>query len=276
MGVPRKKYLSMIFCREHLTEGSLTKRKERINLNQNIPLKPAILVVLCSFLLTSVRAQFYLRGEVKDENNSLLPDVKILLHSSGYVYHSGSSGGFGIPVPGSADTLTLMADGFQTLVIAVDATQYQTLRLRNAGRPAPPPPHKSLLSLTKDWRGTDSKGWTVASETYSSLVENDFIPASRFPETGFAITIDKASYSNVRRFLNMGSTIPPDAVRIEELLNYFNFGYTDPPRDSSFAFSSHLSDCPWSPGNRLLFLQVSARKIDPSRIPPANLVLLIA
>jgi Ca-activated chloride channel family protein len=238
-------------------------------------MKPAVLLILGSLFFTTSRGQFYLRGEVKDENNSLLPDVRILLHSSGYLYHSGSSGAFGIPIPASADTLTLSAEGFQTLVVAVDATQYQNLHLRQMSRPSPPPPRKSLLSLTKDWRAIDRKGWTVGAETYSSLVENDFIPASRFPETGFAVTIDKASYSNVRRFLNMGSTIPPDAVRIEELLNYFNFGYTDPPKDSCFAFYSRLSECPWNVGNRLLFLQVSARKIDPARIPPANLVLLI-
>jgi Ca-activated chloride channel family protein len=238
--------------------------------------KPIFLVVLSSLLLTTARAQFYLRGEVKDESNGLLPDVRILLHSSGYLYHSGSTGAFGIPIPASADTLTLSAEGFQTLVIAVDATQYQNLQLRPSSRVVPAAiPKKSLLSLTKDWRGTDQKGWTVGAETYSSLVENDFIPARKFPETGFAVTIDKASYSNIRRFLNMGSTIPPDAVRIEEMLNYFNFGYTDPPHDSSFAFRSRLSDCPWNPGNQLLFLQVSARKIDPARVPPANLVLLI-
>lgn len=213
---------------------------------------------------------------MKDENNSLLPDVKILLHSSGYLYHSGSAGSFGIPTAAAADTVTLSADGFQTLIVPVDATQYQNLHLRTSGRTLPATaPKKSLLSFTKDWRATDKKGWTVGAETYSSLVENDFIPARKFPETGFAVTIDKASYSNIRRFLNMGSTIPPDAVRIEELLNYFNFGYADPPRDSCFAFGSKLSDCPWNPGNRLLFLQVSARKIDPARIPPANLVLLI-
>ena len=129
--------------------------------------------------------------------------------------------------------------------------------------------------MTKDWRAFDRKGWTVGAETYSSLVENDFIPAARFPETGFAVTIDKASYSNIRRFLNMGSTIPPDAVRIEELLNYFNFGYTDPPGDSCFALRSDLSECPWNPADRLLFLKVCARKLDPARIPPANLVFLI-
>jgi Ca-activated chloride channel family protein len=129
--------------------------------------------------------------------------------------------------------------------------------------------------MTKDLRMIDKRDWTVGGETYSSLVENDFIPAMRFPETGFAVTIDKASYSNIRRFLNMGSTIPPDAVRIEELLNYFNFGYTDPPADSCFILHSQLSDCPWNAANRLLFLQVCARKLDPARIPPANLVFLI-
>ena len=129
--------------------------------------------------------------------------------------------------------------------------------------------------MTKDLKVSDRKGWTVGGETYSSLVENEFIPAERYPETGFAVTIDKASYSNVRRFLNMGSTIPPDAVRIEELLNYFNFGYTDPPKDSCFFLHSSLSECPWNPDNQLLFLRVCARKIDPARIPPANLVFLI-
>ena len=225
--------------------------------------------------LLSSRGQFYLRGEVKDEKNGLLPDVKILLHSSGYLYHSGSSGAFGIPVARVSDTLTLSAEGYQTLTLPVDANQYQNILLRSSYHPAPVPPKKRLLSLTKDWRTMDRKGWTVGAETYSSLVENDFIPATRYPETGFAVTIDKASYSNVRRFLNMGSTIPPDAVRIEELLNYFNFGYIDPPADSCFLLRSQLSRCPWNVNNQLLFLQVCARKIDAARIPPANLVFLV-
>ncbi|HEY4287107.1 MAG TPA: von Willebrand factor type A domain-containing protein [Puia sp.] len=238
-------------------------------------MKSALLLLLAVLLIFSSQAQYYLRGEIKDENNSLLPDVKILLHSSGYLYHSGSSGAFGIPIPQPSDTLTLSAEGYQTVIIRVDASQYQTIQLRSTFRPLPVTPKKRLLSLTKDWRNVDKKGWTVGTETYSSLVENDFIPAIRFPETGFAVTIDKASYSNVRRFLNMGSTIPPDAVRIEELLNYFNFGYIDPPADSCFQLHSSLSECPWNPNNRLLFLQVCARKLDPARIPPANLVFLV-
>lgn len=233
----------------------------------------AIFVIGC-LLFHAAAGQFYLRGEIRDENNSYLPNVRILLHSSGYLYHSGSTGEFGIPLPQANDSLTLSAEGFQTTTVHVDATQYQNLTMKLLFRP-PPAPKKRLLSLTKDLKGADWKGWTVGGETYSSLVENTFVPAARFPETGFAINIDKASYSNVRRFLNMGSTIPPDAVRIEELLNYFNFGYTDPPRDSCFAIHSDLSECPWNPDDQLLFLKVCARKVDPAQIPPANLVFLV-
>ena len=237
-------------------------------------MKNVTLLVICSLLFYSSFAQFYLRGEIKDENNSLLPNVKILLHSSGYLYHSGSSGAFGIPVPQSIDSLTISAEGFQTLSLSVNTADYQTIVLKPSYHP-PVAPKKRLLSFTKDLKASDWKGWTVGGETYSSLVENEFIPAGKFPETGFAVTIDKASYSNVRRFLNMGSTIPPDAVRIEELLNYFNFGYTDPAPDSCFYIHSDLSECPWNAANQLLFLKVCARKVDPAKIPPANLVFLV-
>jgi Ca-activated chloride channel family protein len=79
----------------------------------------------------------------------------------------------------------------------------------------------------------------------------------------------------VRRFLNMSTTVPPDAVRTEELLNYFDFGYTAPPRDSVFGFQSYVTECPWNKENQLLTLQVAARKLDPEKIPPSNLVFLI-
>lgn len=233
-------------------------------------------MLLGSLLAYSATAQYYLRGEVRDENNSLMPNVKMRLHSNGYLYYSGISGAFGIPIPLATDTLTLDAEGYEEQTVGVDANEYQTIRLKPIFRTISGVQQaKGLMSFTKDWKPASRQDWGVSGETYSSLVENSRIPASRYPETGFAIRIDKASYSNVRRFLNMGSTIPPDAVRIEELLNYFNFGYAEPPADSCFAMWSHLSDCPWNPGNQLLFLQVCARKLDPARIPPANLVFLI-
>ena len=233
-----------------------------------------VLAIVFSFFSLSALSQYYLRGEVKDERNTPLPNVKILLHSSGYVYYSGNSGGFGIMLSNLKDSITFTLEGYQSQSSKLDARQYQNIILKPLHATANVQ-KKKLLSFTKDLKLDDWKGWTVGGETYSSLLENEFIAAKKFPETGFAINIDKASYSNVRRFLNMQTTVPPDAVRIEEMLNYFNFGYKDPPGDSVFHVESAVSDCPWNPEHQLLFLQVSARKVDLEKVPPSNLVFLI-
>jgi Ca-activated chloride channel family protein len=117
--------------------------------------------------------------------------------------------------------------------------------------------------------------WSLGGETYSNLLENEFIEAKKFAETGFAVSIDKASYSNIRRFINMNSTVPPDAVRIEEMLSYFNFGYNKPGRGEAFSFESHVTSCPWNKENNLLFLKVCARQVNMDLVPPTNLVFLI-
>lgn len=233
-------------------------------------------VLAIGFLLFSFPAlsQYYLRGEVKDERNTPLPNVKIFLHSTGYVYYSGNTGGFGIMLSALKDSITFSLEGYQPHSTRLDAREYQNITLKALYTSANVQ-KKTLLSFTKNLKLEDWRGWTVGGETYSSLLENEFVPAKKFPETGFAINIDKASYSNVRRFLKMQTTVPPDAVRIEEMLNYFNFGYKPPPRDSVFRVESMVSDCPWNPEHQLLFLQVSARKVDFEKIPPSNLVFLI-
>ena len=117
--------------------------------------------------------------------------------------------------------------------------------------------------------------WTVAAETYSSLIENPFVPAEKYPETGFAVNINKASYSNIRRFINMENIVPPDAIRLEEMMNYFNIHYTQPGGDSVFNYQSAISSCPWNQEHELLFLNICAKKAVLTNIPPANLVFLI-
>ena len=223
---------------------------------------------LCSF------GQYYLRGEIKDEQNKPLSNAKILLHSNHYVYYSGSSGAFGINTSVLTDSVTISLDGYQAQSIRLSSAGYQIIRLKSLIA-APALRQNKVLSITKNLKEEDRQIWTRAGETYSSLFENDIISAAKYPETGFAIHTDKASYSNIRRFLNMQTVVPTDAVRPEEMLNYFNFGFIEPPRDSVFACHSFVSDCPWNNDNRLLFLQVSARKIDSALIPPSNLVFLI-
>jgi Ca-activated chloride channel homolog len=232
---------------------------------------PAILFILIS---TTASAQLYLRGEVKDENNAPLSNAKILLHSSGFLYYSGNVGSFGINVPNRYDSITVSLSGYQTITAQVDATKYQDIQLKVL-HTSVNVQNNRLLSFTKNLQLKDRNNWTSGAETYSSLVENEFVDAKKYPETGFAVRIDKASYSNVRRFLSMDSKVPPDAVRIEEMMNYFNFGYVAPPRDSVFSFSSHISDCPWNAASQLLYLKLCAKKIEPDQIPQSNLVFLI-
>jgi Ca-activated chloride channel family protein len=206
--------------------------------------------------------------------NNPLSNAKILLHSNHYVYYSGSSGAFGIITSISTDSVTVSLEGYQPQSLRLSSAGYQVIRLKSLIA-APALRQNRLLSITKNLKEEDRQNWARSGETYSSVFENEVIVAEKYPETGFAIHTDKASYSNIRRFLNMQTTVPTDAVRPEEMLNYFNFGFIEPPRDSVFAFHSFVSDCPWNRDNRLLFLQVSARKIDPERIPPSNLVFLI-
>lgn len=232
-----------------------------------------ILLLLISFH-TNAFSQYYLRGEIIDEAGKPLSNVRMLLQSTGYVYYSGSSGSFGIMSNVANDSISLSLDGFRTAGARLDPKKYLSITmkpLRATGNTVKP----RLASVTKDLKMDEKLRWTFAGETYSTLLENEFVQASRFPETGFAMNIDKAAYSNVRRFLNMQSTVPPDAVRMEEMLNYFNFGYKEPAKGKDFDFESRLSSCPWNKDNELLFLKVCARKADPDKVPPSNLVFLI-
>lgn len=231
-----------------------------------------IWIALCAFLQGI--GQYYLRGEIKDEQKNPLSNVRIRLQSSEFLYYSGTMGGFGINVPRAVDTMTIVADGFYSNTVAVNAEKYQTIVLKSRFA-APPKPTNRLLSMTKNISPEMLNKWTVGAETYSSLVENPFIPADKFPETGFALNINKASYSNIRRFINMDNIVPPDAIRLEEMMNYFNIHYTEPGGDSIFSYQSIISSCPWNTDHELLYLNICAKKAKLENIPPANLVFLI-
>jgi Ca-activated chloride channel homolog len=237
-------------------------------------LKILLIIWIASCICLQVRSQYYLRGEIRDEEKNPLSNVRIRLASSEFLFYSGNMGGFGITVPRSLDTMTITADGFYTSTVPVNADQYQTIVLK--ARFAPPPkPTNRLLSLTKNLYPEMRDRWTVDAETYSSLVENPFVQADKFPETGFAININKASYSNIRRFINMENIVPPDAIRLEEMMSYFNIHYTQPGDDSMFNYQSVISSCPWNSEHELLYLNICAKKAILDNVPPSNLVFLI-
>jgi Ca-activated chloride channel homolog len=114
------------------------------------------------------------------------------------------------------------------------------------------------------------------TEAYAHLVDNPFLAADRHPLSTFAIDVDTASYSNVRRFLLQEKSLPPaDAVRVEELVNYFPYDYPRPTDGRPVAFTLDLARCPWNARHHLVRIALAARTIAPDQMPPRNLVFLV-
>ncbi|MGK2856542.1 MAG: vWA domain-containing protein, partial [Thermoanaerobaculia bacterium] len=113
------------------------------------------------------------------------------------------------------------------------------------------------------------------TEEYGRIVENRFLDPSREPLSTFSVDVDRASYAMVRRFLESGQLPPRDAVRIEELINYFEYDYPAPRGDAPFSITTEIASCPWNERHRLLRIGLQAEKIDLEDLPPNNLVFLL-
>ena len=114
-----------------------------------------------------------------------------------------------------------------------------------------------------------------AGERYARFDENRPRTSSEQPLSTFSIDVDTASYANVRRFLTSGRLPPPDAVRIEEMVNYFRYDYPQPVGDRPFSVTLEAAECPWHPGRRLVRIGLEGRNIDRLERPAGNLVFLI-
>ena len=237
----------------------------------------SLLLIICTMVCPALFAQYYLKGEVLDEKGKKFSFVMIHLQSKGtYPYSSGGEGFFAIPDNRRYDSIILIMPGYDTLKQLVDATQYQVLKMQlyksNEKKSA-----IKLTSHTKNWDGYDKIVTATGSqETYTKLIENDVVDAATNPETGFSLNIDRASYSNIRRYIHNQIQVPYDAVRIEEMLNYFDFkskDYTVPK--NGFACRSKITNCPWNESNQLLYVCLDAPKLNLDSVPPSNLVFLI-
>ncbi|TGE26702.1 vWA domain-containing protein [Hymenobacter metallicola] len=112
-------------------------------------------------------------------------------------------------------------------------------------------------------------------ESYASIKENSFHSAQKEPLSTFSIDVDAASYANVRRFLNQGQRPPQDAVRVEEMLNYFHYNYPQPSGPDPVSITTELAVCPWNPAHQLLHVALQGRQVSTEKLPPANLVFLV-
>jgi secreted protein with Ig-like and vWFA domain/anti-sigma factor RsiW len=115
------------------------------------------------------------------------------------------------------------------------------------------------------------------AEAYNPITENPFKPVAQEPLSTFSIDLDTGSYANVRRFLNAGRRPPADAVRIEELVNYFDYAYAPPAVDAPDPFAAHVAvaACPWNPGHKLVRVALKGKEFPVGSRVNSNLVFLV-
>jgi len=113
------------------------------------------------------------------------------------------------------------------------------------------------------------------TEGYATVHENGYKSVNNNPLSTFSIDVDRASYANVRRFLNQGARPPIDAVRIEEMVNYFKYDYPEPEGDHPFSVYTEVATCPWNQEHYLMHIGLKGLEIDKTELPPSNLVFLL-
>ena len=132
------------------------------------------------------------------------------------------------------------------------------------------------MSATKSLMRSASFSYDAANtEAYKSIEENGFKQVKKNPLSTFSMDVDAASYSNMRRYLNQGKLPPADAIRTEELVNYFTYHYPKPTGSDPVKISTEVGSCPWESSHRLVRIGLKAKEIPSENLPASNLVFLI-
>lgn len=178
-----------------------------------------------------------------------------------------------------------LANEFPVAAEPVEEAVVRRFNLPNAGAPNFYSGAATRGGLDRDSYGLPPASPIVVSEDeeqgyfnregYSPIDENPFLRATNNPLSTFAIDVDSASYSNVRRFLTNGQLPPKDAVRIEELINYFTYDYPEPEGDRPFSISTEMAIAPWNPNHQLVRVGLKGKSIPTANLPPSNLVFLL-
>ena len=142
---------------------------------------------------------------------------------------------------------------------------------------AAPPSMTSRMAMNREMPEThEGLGPGEGGDQYDRIVENDFVAVAADPRSTFSIDVDTASYAKTREFLKEHHMLPPpDAVRIEEFINYFTYDYAEPTDSRPFAVHADVASCPWRPAHRLVRIGLQGKRIEQQQRPEANLVFLL-
>ena len=166
----------------------------------------------------------------------------------------------------------------ERLIIRADAASIAPARARYSLRSESQSGRRgqALPELRPSGRGLPGRyNRDFQREGYDRIYENEFMAVGANPLSTFGIDVDRASYSNVRRFIRGGQLPPADAVRIEELINYFTYDLPNPEGPDPFLVRTEVGPAPWNPMHRLVRIGIQGQRMDTEDLPPSNLVFLV-
>lgn len=253
----------------------------------------AILFVVA--LLTAAVQPNTVTGIVTDENGNALAGVTVVIKNTNRGTVTGLDGSYRLSIRPGDNILVFSCVGYET--------REEKIRDRTVINVMLQPSVRALEEVEVITHGMPGKRLTLTSavshdkaagaysyqspvpfnrynpnfntEGYATIHENGYKDVLKQPLSTFSIDVDKASYSNVRRFINMGQLPPVDAVRIEEMINYFNYDYPEPDGEHPFSVYTELSVCPWNKDHQLLHVGLKGKDIDKEKLPASNLVFLL-
>ncbi len=248
-------------------------------------------------MVSKVDAKF-VNGTVYDENGNGIARVNVLIDGTANSVVTDINGFYSIEVPDEKSTLVFSLPGFVTKRIKVgkkkviDVTlKYEPIEYAEedalneiVSMPAKTENKKSFYkrsngAVSRSILGSGGmmhdRALNHNTEEYATIHENGFRKVLDKPLSTFSIDVDAASYSNMRRFINNGQLPPKDAVRIEEMINYFGYEYKNPTGKDPFSINTELSTAPWNEKHLIAQVGLQGKKIEMDNLPASNIVFLI-
>ena len=235
-----------------------------------------LLFFVLFFSIFSLQAKT-ITGTVTDASTGEpLPGVNIVIKGTNTGAVTDFDGKYTIEAQ-RGDVLVFSFLGYKTKTKKVGKSDIINVKLKEDGNTL----QDVVISAVSVKRVKKSMGYSVRrippvnTESYTKIKENGFQLTKNKPLSTFSIDVDKAAYSNIRRMINNGEDIPKDAVKIEEMINYFDYEYPQPDGEHPFSINTEVGKCPWNEKHKLVKIGLQGKIIPQDDLPPANLVFLL-
>jgi Ca-activated chloride channel homolog len=250
-----------------------------------------IIAVLCLSAFQPVQDRTITGKVTSAEDGSPISGVSVMLKGTKRGAVTDVNGVYSIQVPSKGGTLVFSFVGVKTLeapigqsdridvALSIDVTSLNEVVVTGVGRSLKRTKSEYAEAPVERYRMSvpyyDVHQPEPTNEEYEGVTENIFKSALQDPLSTFSIDVDEASYSNVRRFINNGQQPPKEAVRIEELINYFDYDYSQPAGNDAFNVITEISTAPWNEKHQLVHIGLQGKTIPTENLPPSNFVFLI-